>query len=215
MSLDKVKIQAALNAFLDDKVAALKLPHKLGIALAAILVPCAAFYFLSYSPKTKEIAGLESKKAGLVAEVNKVEKAAKEIDKHRAEMAETKLMFGEASRLLPQEQEIPSLLTSISDLGQNSGLDFLSFIPKAEIAKEFYAEIPVDIKVRGPYHNVGVFLDKVSDLSRIVTVSNITMGGAKKVAGEMILETSFNLVTYRFIEPAPTQEVGKKKSGKK
>lgn len=210
MSLNKVKIQAALNAFLDDKVAALKLPHKLGIALVALLVPCAAFYFLSYSPKTKEITALEAQKATLTAEVAKVEKAANEIDKHRAEMAETKLMFAEASRLLPQEQEIPSLLTSISDLGQNSGLDFLSFIPKAEIAKEFYAEIPVDIKVRGPYHNVGVFLDKVSDLSRIVTVSNINMGGPKKVAGEMILETSFNLVTYRFVETEPQPAVQKK-----
>lgn len=214
MNLDKVKIQTAINAFLDDKVAPLKAPHKLGIAVAALLIPCAAFYFLSYSPKTKEIAGLESKKASLTAEVSKVEKAAKEIDKHRADMAETKLMFAEASRLLPQEQEIPSLLTSISDLGQTSGLDFLSFIPKAEIRQEFYAEIPVDIKVRGPYHNVGVFLDKISGLSRIVTVSNITMGGPKKIAGEMILESSFNLVTYRFVEPEQ-QPAATKKPGKK
>jgi len=118
-------------------------------------------------------------------------------------MAETKLMFAKASALLPQQQEIPSLLTSISDIGQNSGLDFLSFIPKNEMRKEFYADIPVDIKVSGTYHNVGVFLDKISDSSRIVTVSDINMGGPKLQAGEMILETTFSLVTYRFVESAP------------
>jgi len=132
MSLDKAKIQAAINAFLDEKVAALKAPHKLGIALVLLLLPCVVFYFFSYSPKSKEIESLEATRAGLAAEVSKVEKAAGEIEKHRAEMKETEIMFAEASKLLPQEQEIPSLLTSISDLGQQSGLDFLSFIPKVE-----------------------------------------------------------------------------------
>lgn len=128
-------------------------------------------------------------------------------------MAETKELFTQASSLLPQKQEIPSLLTSISDHGTNSGLDFLSFTPKKEIPREFYAEIPVDIKVRGPYHNVGVFLDKISKLPRIVNVDNINIGGPKREAGEMMLNTGFKLVTYRFIEPA--KDAGKKKSKKK
>lgn len=214
MNIDKVKIQEAINSFLDEKVAQLRPLHKAIICVGAILLPCVAFYFLSYSPKTVEINKLLSQQKKLEDEITKVEKASREITKHRAEMAETKLMFAKASALLPQQQEIPSLLTSISDIGQNSGLDFLSFIPKNEMRKEFYADIPVDIKVRGTYHNVGVFLDKISDLSRIVTVSNINMGGPKPQVGEMILETTFSLVTYRFVEPAP-QAQDKKKNKKK
>lgn len=202
MNIDKVKIQEAINSFLDEKVARLKPLHKAMICVAAILLPCVTFYFLSYSPKTVEIKSLQSQQKNLADEITKVEKASREITKHRAEMAEAKLMFAKASALLPQQQEIPSLLASISDIGQNSGLDFLSFIPNNEIRREFYADIPVDIKVRGTYHNVGVFLDKISDLSRIVTVSNINMGGPKLQAGEMILETTFSLVTYRFVESA-------------
>lgn len=201
--MDKVKIQDAINAFLDDKVSRLKPAHKIAICAAAVLLPAIVFYFISYSPKTAEINNLLTQKQSLEAEITKVEKASREITKHRAEMAETKLMFAKASALLPQQQEIPSLLTSISDIGQNSGLDFLSFVPKNEIKKEFYADIPVDIKVRGTYHNVGVFLDKISDLSRIVTVSDINMSGPKLQGGEMVLETTFSLVTYRFVEPAP------------
>ncbi|MEW6517862.1 MAG: pilus assembly protein PilP [Desulfurivibrio sp.] len=214
MNIDKVKIQEAINSFLDEKVAQLKPLHKALICIGAILLPCIAFYYLSYSPKSVEINKLQSQQKKLEDEITKVEKASREIIKHRAEMAETRLMFAKASALLPQQQEIPSLLTSISDLGQNSGLDFLSFIPKSEIRQEFYADIPVDIKVRGTYHNVGVFLDKISDLSRIVTVSNINMGGPKPQAGEMILETTFSLVTYRFVEPAP-QADNKQKNKKK
>ena len=211
MNVDKVKTQEAINSFLDEKIAPLKPLHKAIICIGAILLPCVAFYFLSYSPKTVEINKLQSQQKKLENEIKKVEKASREITKHRAEMAETKLMFAKASALLPQQQEIPSLLTSISDLGQNSGLDFLSFVPKNERRKEFYADIPVDIKVRGTYHNVGVLLDKISDLSRIVTVSNINMGGPKLQAGEMILDTTFSLVTYRFVEPVPQADNKKKK----
>lgn len=203
MNMDKVKIQEAINSFLDEKVSRLKPVHKIVICAATVLLPVIVFYFFSYSPKAAEIKNLLAQKQQLEAEITKVEKASREITKHRAEMAETKLMFAKASAFLPQQQEIPSLLASISDLGQNSGLDFLSFVPKNEIIKEFYAEIPVDIKVRGTYHNVGVFLDKISDLPRIVTVSDINMSGPKLQGGEMILETTFSLVTYRFVEPAP------------
>ena len=215
MSVNKVKMQEAINSFLDEKVSRLKTPHKIGICVAALLLPCVAFYFISYSPKTAEIKKLRTEKIKLEQEIKKVEKAAREIKKHRAEMAETKVMFEKASGMLPQKQEIPSLLTSISDQGQNSGLDFLSFTPKKEIVKEFYAEIPVDIKVEGPYHNVGVFLDKISKLSRIVTVSNVNMGTPTLTDGEMVLNTSFNLVTYRFVEPSQQEEKDKGKGKKK
>lgn len=203
MSIDKAKIQDTFNSFLDDKVAPLKTPHKAGIFVVALLLPCLLFYFLLYSTKSEEIGKLESNVAKLEKEIQKVEKTSRKIKKYRAEMAEAREMFARASSLLPQKQEIPSLLTSISDLGQHSGLDFLSFVPKGEVAREFYADIPVDIKVRGPYHNVGVFLNRISKLPRIVAVSNINMGAPKRVAGEMLLDTSFQLVTYRFIETAP------------
>lgn len=201
MNVTKAKMQETINSFLDDRVSQLKNVHKAAIFIGALVLPCVLFYFFIFSPKTEEIGKLEIQQAKLEKEIDRVEKASRRIDKHRAEMAEARIMFAKASSLLPQKQEIPSLLTNISDHGKNAGLDFLSFGPGREILKEFYAEIPVDIKVRGPYHNVGVFLDKISKLSRIVTVSNINMGGPKKVGEEMILDTSFNLVTYRFVEP--------------
>lgn len=90
------------------------------------------------------------------------------------------------------------MLRNISDLGKHSGLDFLSFVPGAEVPKDFYAEIPIDIKIRGPYHNLGLFLDKVSKLERIVTVNNIRTEKIDQEGSEVLLTSSCRLLTYRF-----------------
>lgn len=202
MALDIQKIQAGLEKFLDSKVSRLDIKQKLLIAAAACILPCVAFFFLAYSPKSSEITALEAQKAGLEEEIRKVEKIANDLDKHKAEMAEVQRQFAEASLLLPDEKEIPSLLSTISGQATASGLDVLSFKPLTEKPQQFYAEIPVDIGVQGPYHNVGVFLDKISKLPRVVSVNNIKMDSPKQMGGEMILSSTFQLVTYRFLNPA-------------
>ena len=205
------KTKEAFNSFLDNKVARLNQKHKIGICIVAVLVPALAFYFLCYTPKCKEIKQLRAKEQKLEQEIKRVEATVRNLEKHKAEMKETTEMFQMASHFLPQQQEIPTLLTSISSKGTSSGLEIETFKPKSEILKEFYAEIPVDIQVRGPYHNVGVFLYEISKLSRIVSVSSINMSSPKKEDGEMILNTKFNLVTYRFIESSGKTDEKKKK----
>ena len=78
-----------------------------------------------------------------------------------------------------------------------SGPDFLSFKPGKETPKDFYAEIPVDISIRGPYHNMGYFLDQISKLDRIVTISDVKLGGSKEERGEIMLQTTCNMKTYK------------------
>ena len=115
-------------------------------------------------------------------------------------MEETQRLFAEASVLLPQKKEIPSLLTNISALGTNSGLNMNTFSPGGERKKEFYAEIPISLSVTGPYHNIGTFLYEVSKQDRIVSAINISLGGAGMQGGEMILNSGISLITYRFLE---------------
>lgn len=211
MALDIKKIQAGFDKFLDNKVSRLEMKQKMMIAVAACILPGVAFFFLVYSPMASEIEALEIKKGGLEEEIRKVEKVASELDKHKAEMAEVQRQFAEASLLLPDQKEIPTLLTTISGQATYSGLDVLSFKPLAEKPQQFYAEIPVDIAVQGPYHNVGIFLDKISKLPRIVALNNIKMDSPKQMGGEMILNSTFQLVTYRFLDPAEVTANAQKK----
>lgn len=190
----------ALDTFLDEKITPLKNQQRLAIFIAALVIPIAIFYFLYYSPKGKEIKGLEARKVYLVGEIKKVEATVAELEKHKAEKKETEKKFKLASMLLPGSKEIPSLLTNISSLGTNSGLEVLSFTPGAEAPQQFYATIPLRLSIKGTYHNIGIFLDKVSKLPRIVSAQTITLSGGTPQEGAMFLNSTISLVTYRFTE---------------
>ena len=208
------RIKEAFDGFLEKKVVPLDKKVIITIFALVIILPTVAFYFLYYTDKAKEIKGLENQAATLRQEITTAKAIAAKLDEHLAEMEETKRLFAEASVLLPQKKEIPSLLTNISALGTNSGLNMATFSPGGERIKEFYAEIPVTISVNGPYHNIGTFLYEVSKLDRIVSAININLGGGKMQRGEMVLSSNINLITYRFLEEAE-MEAQKPQPGKK
>jgi len=212
------KIREKYNSFLEKKIVPLDKRVIGAIFAVVIILPVVAFYFLHYTAKTKEIKGLENQAAKLRREIAGAKARAAKLDEHLAEMEETKRLFAEASILLPQKKEIPSLLTNISALGTNSGLNMATFSPGGERRQEFYAEIPVTLRVTGPYHNIGTFLYEVSKLDRIVSAINITLGSPSMQRGEMVLSSGVNLITYRFLEESELkaqEEAKKAKKGKR
>lgn len=192
------KLTDGVTGFLDTKYIPLEPKFKIILAVALLLVPVLIFYFAFFSPTNDKLANLENQKTSLEQKLKRVKKRARNKARLRQELNETIAVFEETAKLLPKEQEIPQLLKDISALGRNAGLDFLAFKPGQDRPKDFYAEIPVNINVNGPYHNLGLFLDQVSKLDRIVTVDNIKMGGPNMEAGEMLLASSCSLLTYRF-----------------
>ena len=189
---------AAFTTFIDEKYIPLAPKIKLAITLGIIILPLVIFYFTYFQQKAEKIQNLDKQKTTLAQQIKEVKIKTANLAKFEKEMAEAENLFLEASALLPKEKEIPKLLKDISALGRNAGLDFLTFKPLADIPKDFYAEIPVTINVRGPYHNMGFFFDQVSKLERIVSVSNVKMSSPKKEGGEMLLNSDCRLVTYRF-----------------
>lgn len=203
------------DTFLDEKYIPLSAKAKIAMVALAIIVPTALFYFLYYQGQAQTIQSLRIQVAQAHKDLNKARKAARNLPKYKEAIEKTRKRFAEAAVVLPKTKEIPNLLRSISDLGKGAGLDFLSFKPGKENPKDFYAEIPVDISIRGPYHNMGFFLDQVSKLDRIVTVNNISMGSPKMEAGEMLLKSQCRLVTYRFTNTKTTKNDSKKKKKRK
>lgn len=189
---------AALATFIDEKYIPLAPRIKLAITACIILIPLVIFYFSYYQQKAKKIKSLSQQKVTLTQQVQEVKLKASNLAKFQKELEEAENLFLATALLLPKDKEIPKLLKDISSLGRNAGLDFLTFKPLADIPKDFYAEIPVTINVRGPYHNMGYFFDQVSKLARIVSVTNVKMSSPKKESGEMLLNSDCQLVTYRF-----------------
>lgn len=200
-----------VNSFF-DKIEELSKVQRILIFSGVFIAIIAIFVFLLYKPKLAQISALKKQLKTLEQKLAVAKKNAADLKKFQKMMQEAEVQFKTAMRALPEKEEIPSLLTSISRSGQDVGLEFLLFEPKSEIRKEFYAEIPVAMKVKGGYHDLAVFFDKVARLSRIVNIKNIEMGREKDSTD---LNTSCTAVTYKFVEPAPPKKDKKKKKRKK
>jgi type IV pilus assembly protein PilO len=200
-----------VNSFF-NKIEELSKVQRILIFSGAFIAIIAIFVFLLYKPKLAQISALKKQLKTLEQKLVVAKKNAADLKKFQKKMQEAEVQFKTAMRALPEKEEIPSLLTSISRSGQDVGLEFLLFEPKSEVRKEFYAEIPVAMKVKGGYHDLAVFFDKVARLSRIVNIKNIEMGRDKDSTD---LNTSCTAVTYKFVEPAPPQKNKKKKKKRK
>lgn len=122
----------------------------------------------------------------------------------------------EAKKELPASSEIPRLLTSISSRAKGSGLEVLSFRPGSEVPKEFYAEVPVALKLEGSFHQYASFLYAVSTLDRIVNISDLKIG-TKKTQGSATNVLSIDCIatTFRFIEKPAAATAGAAGAGGK
>lgn len=198
-------VSASTLAPLIKKVEQLTKLQRIIIYAATVIVVIGLAFYLLFWPAYKKIDGLERQLASVQAELQKAKKNASELNDWRNKMKQKEAQYQTVMRALPEKEEIPSLLAGISQAGKDAGLEFLLFQPKGERPKDFYAEIPVDIVVSGPYHQVALFFDKVANLPRIVNLHNIKMTPQSNPEAGGKLTTSCQGVTYKFVEEAPNQ----------
>jgi len=101
------------------------------------------------------------------------------LDAYRQQLKDIEQQFGALLKQLPNRSEVDALLTDINQAGLGRGLEFELFRPGAQRIADFYAELPIQIKVTGSYHDMGAFASDVAQLSRIVTLNNITIQNEK------------------------------------
>ncbi|MDJ0912097.1 MAG: type 4a pilus biogenesis protein PilO [Desulfobacterales bacterium] len=173
------------------------------IFVLTIVLLVGSFAWFSYRPKLNKISQLKEDYKSLSKKLAVAKKKAQQLPQFKARFKKAETQFKIAMKALPEKKEIPTLLAGISQAGQDAGLDFLLFQPKPIRRRDFYAEIPVAIKVVGNYHNVALFFDSLAILPRIVNINNITMAKSKKGSK---LTTSCTAVTYQFVEPRPKKK---------
>ena len=194
-----------------DKIEKIKMPIRIVILVGTVVVLAGAFIYLDYLPKTKEIDKTTKNIAKIKQDLKRAKIKAKDLQKFRAQKVMVDLQFKEALKLLPEKKEIPSLLQKITQLGNDSNLDFRLFVPQGERPQTLFTEIPVSIQVRGNYHNVAVFFDKVGHMERIMNIRDVSMTPIS--ARSTILNTSCTAVTYMI--KGDSDANAPKKKGKK
>jgi len=164
------------------------------------IIEAAAFVWFLNLPKHSELIKLDSDLARLQGEITEKTRIANNLPKMQADYDQLNRELAQALTELPNSKEIPSLLTSITALGKSAGLDFLTFRPKVEVPKDFYADVPVDIVVSGSYFSVANFFAAVSNLPRIVNITNVTFSDIKSVNNRMMTRVTCLATTFRFLD---------------
>ena len=179
------------------------------------LVVVLGYYFLGFQPKLRTLQGLQDQYERLGKELRENQAIADNLPRVKEEVRLLDEKLAQALEKLPDKDEIPSLLRTVSDLGKDSGLEFLLFKPGKAVPKDFYAEVPLEMQLVGRYHDVATFFDKISRLPRIVTIESGDFGNPKPGPGGVKLTVSCRALTFKFLEPGEQPEAGKKKGGKK
>ena len=173
----------------------------IGLVAAGVLTG----YYLLMNPLWEERGRHETELQKLQSDLQQKRLIAANRPKLEAEIKALEKQLADALVRLPEEKEIPKLLTQVNTLGQQNGLEFLLFRPTAPAKKGFYAEVPIEMRVEGQYHALGGFLDRVSKLERIVNVSDIRVtpltgtprGGDR---GDRTIVADMKATTYTFLE---------------
>jgi len=172
---------------------------KLGALLVLLLLIVFAGYWFDWRNQLEELTKARNKEQELRTSFLDKQKQAVNLEAYRKQLAEIEESFGEMLKQLPNKSEMEALLTDINQAGLGRGLQFELFRPaQRESMSEFYAELPITIKLTGKYHDIGAFASDVSQLSRIVTLNDIALIPNKE--GDVVLDAVAK--TFRYLDEA-------------
>jgi len=174
------------------------LPVKIGgIAIICGLLLFGGYWFL-IADEIEQYDQEQKKEVGLKETYLNKKGMAINLSAYKLQMDEMHQAFGTLLRQLPNKTEVPNLLVDITQAGLGRGLNFVLFKPEKEKPQEFYAELPINIKVTGGYHELGQFVSDLAALPRIVTIGNIDITADAK---SNLLTMSAVARTFRYLEP--------------
>ncbi len=189
--------------------------HKVGGWIGIILFLTFVFWQYFYSGLSEELTKLNEEIESLEGKILTERRIARNLDKVREEVKELDVKLKFAMQELPDKKEIPDLLSTISDLATDAGLEITLFKPRPEQHRDFYAEVPVSISVDGSYHQVATFFDEVGQLPRIVNINQIALRNPKVEDTGVMVKADCSATTFRYLEESERVQKKKKKKGRR
>ncbi len=187
----------------------LPVPVKLVLLGILFLIIIGLGYWFLWRPEIDEYDQAQAKEQELRQTFLAKKAQAVKIDAYRQQMVDIEKTFGALLKQLPDKSQMDGLLTDINQAGLGRGLEFELFKPGQEVVADFYAEMPIQIKIKGNYHDMGAFATDISKLSRIVTLNDLSIAPINKDAKDSVLTMEAVAKTYRYLD---SSEVAAKKA---
>lgn len=189
---------------------------KLGVLLLVLLLIIGASFWFDWQDQIAKIDAEKTKEDGLRNTFLEKKKLAIDLPAYRKQLEDIEKQFGSLLKQLPGKSEMDALLTDINQAGLGRGLQFELFKPGAESQRDFYAALPITVRITGSYHDIGAFASDISKLSRIVTLNDISLTPVRNV-----LAMDATAMTYRYLDESEVAQqrravaAGKKAPGAK
>lgn len=166
------------------------------VAVLLLVLTVAGFWWFDWQDQVKTLAAREAEEVQLRESWVTKKRQAVNLEEHRRQLAEIDRQFGALLKQLPNRAEMDSLLSDINQAGLGRGLQFELFKPGTDVIKEFYAEMPIDVRVTGVYHDLGEFVADLASMPRMVTLNDVGIDADKD--GRLKLQAK--AVTYRYLD---------------
>lgn len=188
------------------KIGTAPLPIKIGLIVILCAALAAAGYFLDTTKQKQALGKIANEEQSLRTIFSTKQAKAANLEAYKQQLEEMRTSFGTLLRQLPNETEIETLLTDISQTGISAGLEIDYFKPEGLLQKEFYSEYPIKLKVTGHYHEFAEFISGVAALPRIVTVQDIAIAPSDPKGG-IKLTMELTAITYQYLDENSEDEV--------
>lgn len=169
------------------------------IVLVLVLLSCFTIYYFAWSSQQPLLEQAKAEEEKLMGTLEQKAKKAANLEAYKSQLKEMEQSFGAMLRQLPNKTEVPSLLVDISQKGLEAGLEQRLFQPGSPVQHDFYAELPIKIRLTGSFHAIGNFVSGIAALPRIVTLHDIAILSGGK-AGTENLQLDVTAKTYRYLD---------------
>lgn len=178
----------------------LPMPVKMVLLSVLFLILLGLGYWFLWSDQLAEIDQAKAKEQDLRKVFLDKKAQAVKVEAYKQQMVDIEKTFGALLKQLPDKSQMDGLLTDINQAGLGRGLEFDLFKPGQEAVSDFYAEMPIQIKIRGNYHDIGAFATDISKLSRIVTLNDLSIAPIGKDSKDTMLSLDATAKTYRYLD---------------
>jgi type IV pilus assembly protein PilO len=186
----------------DNPLTRLPLAGQLGVAAVVAAVICGGFYYFWYSDALEQEKKEQARLEDLQKQIRALEATANKLPEFQREVQALEARLEVLKRILPPEKEMPDLMRRVQYLAAQSSLRVPKFNPATPMQRDFYQEVPISVDFEGTYHNLGAFFDRISRMSRLVNVANVSVKAKATPTINSTITASVVATTYVYQESA-------------